>query len=196
MEIQNTPTNYIQNPIKSRSLIDDYDCYFRERNYYQERPKIGFEFSKRNTETTISVDVLGKIYTIPSAFFDLIDEINDSKSILSLQDNWDCLGAVQISEKLYIETINFLLMYAVYIYEHHSKSVIQTPEINPCANGTIDLSWRTSKARMLINIKQKEGVFLASFYGYHTENRLPQEGFIDMNKVDQSRALWMRELKK
>jgi len=126
---------------------------------------------------------------------DLVEEINDSKKILLLEDNWDYLGASSISQDLYMETIRFLLMYSMYIYENYQKTVIQSPEINPCSNGTIDLSWRTQKARMLINVKKKGDVFLASFYGYYTENRLPQEGFIDMNKVDQSRALWMKELK-
>jgi len=53
MAIQHTPLNYItQSQANEKTLFEDLDCYFFERNYYSERSRIGFEFSKKNTEKT------------------------------------------------------------------------------------------------------------------------------------------------
>ncbi len=200
MKILKTPTNYINpNQLGNSSLLGDYDCFIPKQSYFFDRKPIGFEFSKNSEEksksTTLSLNVLGKEYSVPSALFDLIEEIEESKSILDLEYNWDELGADIIKPALFGQAIDFILMYTTYIYENHQKTVISSPEINPCANGTIDFSWRTKAARMLINIKEKNGEFRASFYGYYYNNKLPLEGLIDMKNVDKTIASWMKELK-
>jgi len=201
MKTLDTPENYRQSQICNPNLIKDYDGYFPEISRYHERDPIGFKFkfSKRVEEkiepSFISVELLDKIYSVPSVLFDLVDEINDSKYILTLEDDWDNMGAIPISAELYESAINFLLMYAIYIYKDDNKTVIQSPEINPCCNGSIDFSWSTSGARMLINVKKKGEEFMATFYGYHNSNKLPFEGFIDMKNIDKNKASWMKELR-
>lgn len=143
----------------------------------------------------IYIDVLGKIYNVPDALFDLVDEINDSKYILDLENNWDEMGAAPINKELYNSAIAFLLLYMTYIYDNHGKIVISTPEINPCSNGTIDFSWKTLKARMLINVSRKSKEYRATFYYYLYNNKHPKEGLIDMLNVEKETAAWMVNLK-
>jgi hypothetical protein len=199
MKSLETPENYRLTQLGHSNLIAEYDCRFPKGYDYYERKPIGFEFSDRSKEKTepsyISLDVCGKIYSVPSSLFDLVDEINDSKYILKLEDDWDNMGAVTISSELYEKAISFLLMYAIYIYKDDNKTVVQAPEINPCCNGTIDFSWSTLGARMLINIKYKSGKYIASFFGYPTSTKLPIEGLIDMSNIDKDMASWMKKLK-
>jgi len=194
-----TPENYRNAPLSNPRSIDDYDCRFPEKYNYYDRTPIGFLFSERSTEkvepTYISLEVDGITYSVPSALADLVDEINDSKYIVTLENDWDNLGAVPISKELYKKAISFLLMYTIFIYKDDNKTVLQSPEINPCCNGSIDLSWSTVGARMLINVKFKEGRYLASFFGYPNSTKLPIEGLIDMDNIDKDIALWMKKLK-
>lgn len=200
MKITETPENYRHNYSSSINLIDEYDCHFPERTKYYEREPIGFQFSKRAEEkiepSYIYIDILDKSYTVPSVLFDLVDEIKDSKYILDLENDWDNMGGIPISSDLYSKAIDFLLMYAIYIYKDDNKTVIQSPEINPCCNGSIDFSWSTTGARMLVNIKYKNEKYMASFFGYPNSTKLPIEGLIDINNVDKDTASWMKKLKK
>lgn len=199
MKILKTPENYRRSQLINPNLIDEYDGHFPQKSTYYDREPIGFQFSKRVEERIdppyISLDVSGEIYNIPGALFDLVDEINDSKYILNSEDNWDELGAVIISKELYKTAIRFLLLYMIYIYDNHGKAVISSPEINPCSNGTIDFSWKTTKARMLINVSRRNEEHRATFYYYLYNNKHPKEGLIDMLNVEKETAAWMVNLK-
>ena len=143
MKNLSTPENYRQNQSTQDNLVNNYDYRFPERSTFYDRALIGFQFSKRTEEKIecpyISLDVLGKTYSIPSAFSDLVEEITESKYILDLENDWDGFSSLSIHKELYKAAIEFLLLYFTYIYEKH-KVVITSPEINPCSSGTIDFS--------------------------------------------------------
>ncbi len=82
----------------------------------------------------------------------ILDEIKNAFDYLDYKEHWDDENAKPINEKCFVEAINFLLYYL------NNKIEIVDPEINPCPNGTIDISFRNekNKARLLINFREDE----------------------------------------
>jgi len=187
----------------SNPINMDYDCYRRKESFYiEDRKSIGFDFpySKLINQQKVEVKslkfkLLEKEYLVYDAFKDIVDEINNSKYILELENNWDGMGAVIVPHELYQRGIEVLIMYANFIFDQYNKTVIQSPEINPCPNGTLDFSWTTENSRMLINIKPKDDDYVASCFGYSKVSKIAIEGFVDMVNIDIDIASWMRKLK-
>ena len=122
------------------------------------------------------------------------DESELSKSLLLLEKDWDSEGAVKIDINIFLSSIKFLVEYSNYIYRNRGL-VIASPEINPCINGTIDLSWRTSKVRLLINIRFSElKAMSAYYYGDFYNNMSPIKGSISVNEFSEFLAIWMKNL--
>jgi hypothetical protein len=192
--------NYIGIPTKSASYFADrYERYDKFNSNYQV-PAIGYEIPKpKIIKEKISVPdmsflLLNEKFCIPSPLNDIVDEIIDSQDILTLENNWDMNGAEVIQSSLYLEAVKFLLLYSKYIFKE-LNTIIKAPEINPCRNGSVDFSWRTDSARMLINVRNKNETTRATFYGFLKSNNLPFEGLIDMVKIDKNKAEWMKNLK-
>lgn len=116
--------------------------------------------------------------------------IENSKYILDLQPDWDDENALQILPSVWDKAVRFMLNYVQYIY-NYSGIKISTPSIDPCRDGSIDLSWRTQTARLLINIKDNE---LASYYGDNYNGINGIEGFVELKQVQEFLATWMRFL--
>lgn len=199
--MQTDPVNYIGVPTKRSSYyVDPHDGYRSFINDWHVSSTIGYELPKpkiikeKAIIPDIELSILGEKFCVPSPLHDILDEITDSQDILELEYNWDMNKAETIESALYLDAVKFLLLYSVYIFKEFNV-VIKAPEINPCRNGSIDFSWRTEDARMLINVRKKNDSPIATFYGYLKSNKLPFEGFIDMQKIDKNKAEWMRNLK-
>ncbi|MEX1120653.1 MAG: hypothetical protein WED82_00870 [Balneolales bacterium] len=125
----------------------------------------------------------------------IYEEIEHSKYLKDLPEDWDEQGAAAIDEALYEVSIGFLLKYAEYLLtEKHI--IIESPEINPTRNGSVDLSWSTDNARMLINIRRKGGEMIAYYYGDLRDDKDVVKGSVSANKITDSLAVWMENLRK
>ncbi len=133
-----------------------------------------------------------KVYEIPYKLSKLVKEVEESIFIYSLPEGWDENNARQIEKNLWISSIQFLLEYALYIHNNF-EHVLETPEINPVPNGTIDLSWRTKNARMLINIREEQGELLAFYYGDLYKDRFPNKGCVSANNVTSHLLQWIKD---
>jgi hypothetical protein len=202
MEADNTYTCFTNIPerpsyeVKRRS-----QGYFIEDNYAR-LPKVGFNYGKRDNDSLKQDPYLklyhaDKVFLIPAALNDIVEEIIHSQSYLALEDDWDSFGASAVDTEIYKNCIDWLIQYSTYIYSS-SKIVLKGLEINLCPNGSLDLSWVTEKARLLINFKIKDDTMRAFFYGYITSNTSNQQterrGEIDLSTFDESLAVWMRSL--
>lgn len=196
------PKSFLRSGSKRDASSCDALSLRKHESSWFERKYIGFEFSDEITKEVetgtdsryIILDLLGKSYSVPKDLYDIVDEIEDSKFILDLGDDWDGMNGKAVNKEVYKKAVEFLLMYAEHIYNVYGV-IIQAPEINLIPSGSIDLSWRTPGARMLINIKLKADKIFGTWFGYHKSDNLPEEGYIDINKVNESKALWMKELK-
>lgn len=123
---------------------------------------------------------------------EILKAINEAKNLLLLNENWDEDGALAISKNIWNNAISFLKNYSEYMLSDKKLS-IKAPQINPCRDGSIDLSWRTSKARMLINFKN-DGNNLAHYYGDHYENVNSIKGYVKIDDIQDFLATWMKIL--
>ncbi len=100
---------------------------------------------------------------LPSRFYELDREVENSKYILALENDWDDEGSVAYQEATWKKAIQFTSNYAKWVFDETSR-VIPTPKIAPGPNGSIDILWKSPNYRLLINIPdnlKKQ----ASFYG-------------------------------
>jgi hypothetical protein len=132
-------------------------------------------------------------FHLPKDLEAIAKSIENSKYILDLEEGWDENGAKKVESKIWEESVNFLIKYSKYLYNNYQK-IIEAPEINPCNNNSIDLSWRTKNANMLINIREKEKIMFASYYGHFHDKTNEIEGEIAIKPLSKSLAIWMKNL--
>jgi len=191
-------------PIK-RSDNSDYSSLcinYSTDDWYDTRTPIGFPISvnqskeKRILETPIgcSFNLLGSTVILPEQLRHIYDEIIDSFYILELEQNWDDQGALPIPIEVFRSSIQLLVDYSLAALKVHN-TIIDTPEINPGPDGSIDLSWRTNQARLLINVKLVKGETKIRFYRDHYNNEKSNRGDLYLDIIDESFLIWMKFLK-
>jgi hypothetical protein len=121
----------------------------------------------------------------------LVQELEASKYILNLSENWDEEGALPVSPIIYETAIRFLQSYASFIFKKY-KAIIETPSISPVKNGSIDLEWHTPTVQLLINIRDTQNAY---FYGDNYNNTNPIKGCISVKTVEPFFAAWMLKLR-
>ncbi|MEX0966749.1 MAG: hypothetical protein WD077_05890 [Bacteroidia bacterium] len=150
-----------------------------------------------NTETAseneIILELIDVKVNIDFRFSEIADEIEASKYILELEQGWDGENAEIIKSEIWKAATKFLINAALEINKEYSV-IIQTPEINPVKDGSIDLSWRTEKARMLINVRERAGEMVANYYGDFYNNEKPRKGSDSLDSNIEDLVVWMRNL--
>jgi hypothetical protein len=171
-----------------------------DRSLNSFRQLIGFNTSEliesRRFET-------GNIYKIlsqdtskleaPNRQSDLEETINSAQYIRDLGKDWDENNAQEIPLTIFESSISFLRQYNLFLQNNYGLSLPKL-EINPCSNGSIDLSWRTENVRLLINIKEVNGISYAYFYGDRYNNKSPIKGNIAVDDFSEPLAIWMKSL--
>jgi len=134
-------------------------------------------------------------YKIDDKLKHISSEIETSKYILELEESWDDEGALSVPQFVWERGISFLLNYSIWINKNH-ETVIDTPEINPCKDGSVDLVWRNTNARFLINFKNQKEI-AGTYYGdeYNNKNRI-KNAVDNVNQIDEVLAIWMKKLVK
>ncbi len=130
----------------------------------------------------LNIDNLkGKTLTLPSELNELAEEIEHSKYILQLEDNWDDEGAIKYETTTWQKAVTFISTYAKMMFEISSQ-IISTPSIYQGPQGSIDIYWDTEQYYLLINIPA--GIDTkANFYGSDRKNT-QLEGTIDTGLED------------
>jgi hypothetical protein len=115
--------------------------------------------------------------------------IGDSRSILRLPDDWDEEGAVRIQERTWSKAVNLLRRAASSLYET-SRQRLPVPRINACADGSVDLYWKTDQFTLLINVKKEDGVG-SDFYGERSANAQDIRGPLNVDEPDFEFLNWL-----
>jgi len=120
--------------------------------------------------------------TLPNELDYLFDSIAKTKYILALEKNWDGEGAERYNESTLKDSINFLIVYALWISKKHNSKVF-VPKITHGPEGSIDIIWEENDYRLVINIEK--GGEKASFY-YDNGKNLSQfiEGSFDVDNCN------------
>ena len=162
--------------------------FFSEKIYKKESGKIQLPKS-----SAIDIDINGKLFSLPFEMRHIANEINHSKYIVQLKMGWDSENAKIIDSNIWETAVIFLIQYSSYIFQEFN-GIIETPEINPCIDGSIDMSWRTLKFRLLINIKKSDQKTIAYYYGDQYNNINPIKGNVTTEVITEYLAVWMKSL--
>lgn len=139
------------------------------------------------------IELEDEIIPVKWNFRRLADLIEHSKYMLLLGPGWDEENALAIDPEIWKVAVKFLIQCATDIFENHDR-IIEEPEINPCKDGTIDLSWRTSRVRLLINFRHSAEGVRAYYYGDFYQSKQPIKGWINADSTDNFLSLWMKNL--
>lgn len=157
-------------PIKKSERI----IYIEARDYIERKHKPKFSNIHNDSSYFYSIEIIVQDNTLPPLGLgitkDFISEINSSKYIYTLKDNWDDEGSVGYNKATWNKTIAFLtkLISKTYI---RKGITIQTPKIAHGPNGSIDIFWENEFYNLLVNIKSDSDI--VSYYGeFHNEESL------------------------
>ena len=127
------------------------------------------EGEQSDFETSIIETIQGIDFFYPIQLTPIIEEIRGSVELLSYELGWDGDTGATISVNSWKNAVQFLFDYAFKLRSEFNL-VLSEPEISPVPDGSIDVTWHTTEARMLINFKADSDT--ASFYGdYYSDNQ-------------------------
>ncbi len=150
------------------------------------------KFAMRQAVDEIEKQIKGLKFSFPIELVHILNEIEVSSNIIDLDKNWDDEGALQISYETWEKATLFISNYSKWIY-NNQNIIISEPDIAAVSDGSIDLTWSSKQARLLVNIKEAETT--ASYYGdYFTENN-NIKGNIPINEINEFFAYWLKVFK-
>src|SRR5262245_38892437 len=89
--------------------------------------------------------------SFPSELDHLRAVIEESRSMLDLEDDWDEAGSPGYDEATWRRAVEFLVQNAMLLREEcHLR--VEAPRIGKGPDGSIDLDWRLPKRELLVNI--------------------------------------------
>ncbi len=127
---------------------------------------------------------------LPTALRHISEVIENSRTILQLQDDWDEAGALPISEQTWRRATEFLSRYVERVWDT-SGDALDAPDIAPVPDGSIDLHWDSPTYEMLINIPS-DARRAAGFYG-DDRDRISIKGHFDPQSVNEGLLQWLRK---
>lgn len=102
----------------------------------------------------------------------------------TLEKDWDDDGAETINSNV----INTVKEFLTTLY--NQTTLLYHPEINPCPDGSIDMSWHTDNQQLLINFK-KDGETIG-YYGENKNNNTTIKNTIIKNSIGVELLPWMK----
>jgi hypothetical protein len=94
-------------------------------------------------------------YTFPLKLSHIAAAIENAKYILSLEEDWDCDGAIEIPHEIFNRAVNFIRDYSTFLLANNGLLLV-APIISPLKDGSIDLLWETKNNSLLVNIKNSD----------------------------------------
>ena len=122
-------------------------------------------------------------------FKELNNEIAKAmKHILGLKDNWDDNSCPSFNQEQWKRAIDYLKKLSKKFFSEY-KLIIQTPNILPVADSSIDITWSSQSMDFTINFPNdlKE---LPCFYGKDTDGN-EIEGIISTDNLNSVILLWL-----
>ncbi len=137
------------------------------------------------------IKINDKTFSISHKLKGLYEEILYSKRFLDYEDDWDDENAVGCNPKVFLMTIELLILYAEYVLKFHDV-VIKVPEISLTRDGSFDIEWRCDNRMFLMNILNDEKLDV-HFYGKDV-NSTVLKGFLNDFDVNREVSHWMQRL--
>lgn len=126
---------------------------------------------------------------LPIALSHIGETIEDSRQILLLQDNWDDSGGVPIGEPTWRRAVEFLARHAKWVWEN-DRSAIESPDVLPGPDGSVDLHWDHKDYELLINVPAAPKA-MAGFYG-DDRGGISIKGRFDPDRMNRGLLDWLK----
>lgn len=147
------------------------------------REKIASLESRRHSARLRSIG--GLSFDIPAPVIPLWRELQTSRRILDMPANWDGEGSQAYSVVTWQRAIQFVLRMAIESWRM-SDIVAPLPALTPGPEGSLDVTWRTSKRALFLNVPAEESEPIEYFGRDHSRTvRVKGE------ERDESHTGWM-----
>jgi hypothetical protein len=130
-------------------------------------------------------------FRLPAALRDLVATIEESRSLLELEDDWDGEGTRGYVEQTWQRVAAFLVRYATELWETHGV-VADNVEVLPSSEGGLAIDWRTGNRELLITVPEDPN-HDATYYGDDGKSRHKIKGTLDTSSVDRWLVWWLAE---
>lgn len=130
--------------------------------------------------------VIGLDEELPIELKALAEALNESRWMLDLHNNWDDEGSPGYAKATWERTARFLIDSAKFV--QGLGLVFAIPKVQNGPEGTIDLYWETSYAKLLLNIPV-EWEAPANYYGHKTDGS-ETRGFLNTAHIEPWLLLW------
>jgi hypothetical protein len=114
---------------------------------------------------------------LPEPLSHFADEIERSRSMLELPDDWDEQGSPGYTEATWRRAVGFLVESASRFWSESGRAV-SAPRIRKGPDGSIDLDWRSPGRELLVNIPAAP-TEPATYYGDDGAGGNPIKGTLD-----------------
>jgi len=160
----NDSKDYFQ-PMLNKSFTEKplWDSYLLD---YGSRKSSYVAESNFKSRKSINVFLNGQIIaSLPNDLDYLLFNIEKSKAILLLEDDWDDEGSEKYDENTWVQAIKFLVDYAKTLYFDFNIQV-DIPKIYEGPKGSVDIIWEVEKYRLVVNINKngEDAAFYADNY--------------------------------
>lgn len=136
-----------------------------------------------------SLDVYG--FQLPVSLGSLAETIEQSRSLLQLEDDWDGAGTRGYAEQTWHRVVEFLVRYATALWEQH-RTVTESLEILPDTEGALAIDWRTGNGELLITVPDNPAQE-ASYYADNGSGRRKSKGTLDTSVLERWLVCWLAE---
>jgi hypothetical protein len=181
----------------TRPNVSWYSQLHHENEFYQAIGKSLTDF-KVKPSTPVPNDYKIRvddelICRLPVQLYEIKKSIDEAYFMLNLEEDWDDEGGMPVDKFTFVRAIKFLINYSTFLMENY-RIFLTPPQLHPGPKGSVDISWRTQKYRMLINIPS-DPAKQAGYYGDDKNDGDSIKGKIPVEGVKESLASWLKNLK-
>lgn len=137
----------------------------------------------------MAIETLG--IRLPGALNSLAETIEDSRSLLDLQDDWDGEGTPGFSEETWRRTVDFVIRGATALWTNHGI-VSDGIRILPDRDGGLAIDWRTDRRELLLAVPAQPSAE-ARFYGDDGASGRTFKGTLDLSEPNRWLVAWLAE---
>lgn len=172
----------------SRRAHFDLKQRVQDLDFYRTRVFFTHTIIQRNR--TLKIELGNKTYIVPAILNGIVNQIEESKEILSYPMDWDDDGAVATDKETFHHAARFVIEYSLSAYEEYGV-VLTTPYIDIMRDGSVSVLWESEKAQMLIIFKLGDRD-LAYYYAEQKDKQIPTKSAIDISEsMDNILFSWM-----
>lgn len=112
---------------------------------------------------------------------ELTEEIEHSKRLLKLNDNWDGEGSKGYLKPTWEKMVTFLMTLSNEFHDRYGL-MIHAPIINPGTEGAIDLHWKEERFELLMSIPENDEIAMNYYGDNYGKSRI--KGTLEANDLD------------